>query len=208
MAGVPVALPVAPRLHLPRPSLHGLLALPRRVASRLRGRALIFVFAGMLLGLVFLQVSLLKLNAGISANVEQAQVLERNIASKRALIARLETGQRIEGVASRLGMVMPGAGAVCYMTAGGSKKCSGGDPAAAASAVNPAAVAPADPATDQQAADQPAADAAPAEPAQPEQTPVQETAPAKQAPPVEQAPAQKPASAQEIGGVAAGTEAP
>ena len=74
----------------------------------LRGRGLIGVLACALLGLVFLQVSLLKLHTGITQNMERAQVLERDNAVRRAAISKLDAGRRIEDVAGKLGMVMPG----------------------------------------------------------------------------------------------------
>ncbi|MCU0312922.1 MAG: hypothetical protein MUC84_02525 [Solirubrobacteraceae bacterium] len=143
-AGPAVALPRPGRLRLPRPSLPRVRpqhagAAAARVAGLLRGRALIVALAAMLLGLVFLQVSLLKLNTQISQNVERAAVLERANAGTRAEIARLDAGRRIQDVAAQLGMVMPGAGALCYLDARRPGACTGGDPAAAASAVDPAA---------------------------------------------------------------------
>lgn len=150
-----------PRL-APRPAaraggraLAGLLA---RAHLLLRGRAVIVVLAAMLLGLVFLQVSLLRLNTAISANVERAQRLERDNAAEKALISRLDAGERIQDVAVRLGMVMPAAGAVCYLDARRRGTCVGGDPAAAAdpadtgaalAASDPAAATGADPAAAQ-----------------------------------------------------------
>jgi hypothetical protein len=143
-AGPAVALPRPSRLRLPRPSLPRVRpeharAGAARAAGLLSGRALIVALAGLLLGLVFLQVSLLKLNTQISQNVERAAVLERANAGTRAEIARLDAGRRIQDVAAQLGMVMPGAGALCYLDARRPGSCTGGDPAAAASAVDPAA---------------------------------------------------------------------
>jgi hypothetical protein len=152
-----------------------------RVAGLLRGRALIVALAAMLLGLVFLQVSLLKLNTQISQNVERAAVLERANAGTRAEIARLDAGRRIQDVAAQLGMVMPGAGALCYLDARRPGACTGGDPAAAASAVDPAATtAPPLP-----------EDAAAAEAAEPAVDPAAVAAPE----PVAAAPATEPAAA-------------
>ncbi len=134
-----IAAPALPRieLRLPRPSLS---AVTRRIGlgGFVGGRMWIGVFAGLLLGLVFLQVSLLKLNSGISLNVERAQALERDNAGLRGSLAQLDAGQRIQDVAGALGMVMPGAGAVCYLDARTHGACSGGDAAAASTATDPA----------------------------------------------------------------------
>ncbi len=134
-----VAAPALPRIDLRLPRLSPG-AITRRIGlgGFVGGRMWIGVFAGLLLGLVFLQVSLLKLNSGISLNVQRAQALERDNAGLRASLAQLDAGQRIQDVAGALGMVMPGAGAVCYLDARTRGACSGGDAAAAAAATDPA----------------------------------------------------------------------
>lgn len=139
LASAGIALPRPIDVRLPRPSVGALTDALSRAAGLLRGRGLIVVLAGALLGLVFLQVSLLKLHTQITQNIETASSLERDNAAKRATISSLDAGRRIQDVAGQRGMVMPGAGAVCYLDARRSGACSGGDPAAAASAVDPAA---------------------------------------------------------------------
>jgi hypothetical protein len=212
-----LALPRPIDLRIPKPSARAAGDALARARGVFRGRGLIVLLAGMLLGLVFLQVSLLKLNTQITQNVERAQALERDNASKRTVISQLDAGRRIQDVAGQLGMVMPGAGSVCYLDAGRTGSCSGGDPAAAASAVDP--VAETAPVTEAVLAT-PGAEAAPtqetpaAEPeaaapvAQETAPAVQETAPAaqEQAPttetaPVAQAPTEQTTAA---GGIAAG----
>lgn len=84
----------------------------------IHGRVWIAMVAGALVGLVFLQVSLLKLNSGIGRAVQTAATLERQNASLRAEVSRLDSGQRIQGVADRLGLVMPAAGDRRYLRAG------------------------------------------------------------------------------------------
>ena len=212
-----LTLPRPGDIHIPRPSAHVVGDALARAKGVFRGRGVIVLLAGMLLGLVFLQVSLLKLNTQITQNVERAQALERDNAVKRTVISRLDAGRRIQDVAGQLGMVMPGAGSVCYLDAGRAGSCSGGDPAAAASAVDPvdeaAAVtdtAVADPAAEADTAapatEAPAADPA-AEPVAQDPAPVaQDPAPAAQEPapestPVAQAPAEQTTAA---GGIAAG----
>jgi cell division protein FtsL len=103
-----------------------------RLLDRLvRGRAWIAIVAVALLGLVFTQVSLLRLNAGISRAVTAADTLDRQNAAMRAEISSLESGERIQAVAARLGMVMPAAGSVHFLDA---RDASG---ARAASAIRP-----------------------------------------------------------------------
>ena len=138
-AGAQALAPALPRIDLRLPRVS-----PRALTGRIGlggfvgGRMWIGVFAALLLGLVFLQVSLLKLNSGISVNVERAQALERQNASLRGALSQLDAGQRIQDVAGALGMVMPGAGAVCYLDARTRGACSGGDAAAASNATDPA----------------------------------------------------------------------
>ena len=139
LAGAGIALPRPIDVRLPRPSVGALTGALSRAGGLLRGRGLIVVLAGALLGLVFLQVSLLKLHTQITQNIQRASALERDNAGKRATISNLDAGRRIQDVAGQRGMVMPGAGAVCYLDARHNGACSGGDPAAAASAVDPAA---------------------------------------------------------------------
>ncbi len=207
LAGAGIALPRPIDVRLPRPSARALADAVQRAAGLLRGRGLIVVLACALLGLVFLQVSLLKLHTQITQNIERASALERDNAGKRAVISNLDAGRRIQDVAGQRGMVMPGAGAVCYLDARRKGACSGGDPAAAASAVDPTAdaapaagaAAPAtttDPAQAQQPATDPAA--ATGTPAAPATTPAatpQTAAPQQTAPPTTAPAAQTPAGA-------------
>jgi hypothetical protein len=94
-------------------------ALPetRVVDGLLRGRAWIWVIGLLLGGIVAMQVSLLKLNAGISRAVTASGTLERQNADIEASIAKLSSGERVRAAAAREGMVMPQAGAVDYLSA-------------------------------------------------------------------------------------------
>jgi cell division protein FtsL len=84
-----------------------------RVLDRLvRGRAWIALMAIGLMGIVFMQVSMLRLNAGISRAVTAADTLERQNSTLRADISKLGSGERIQDVAADLGMVTPDAGNV------------------------------------------------------------------------------------------------
>jgi hypothetical protein len=96
-------------------------ALPEhRVVDRLlRSRLWIWALGLLLGGIVTMQVSLLKLNSGISRAVETTATLERQNAALESSIARLSSPDRIETGATTLGMVMPPAGDVEYVSPGG-----------------------------------------------------------------------------------------
>jgi hypothetical protein len=117
--GSTVALPqpLAPRV------LDGLRALPDSpwVDRLLRGRAWIFVIGLALMGLVFMQVSMLEMNAGIGRAVEKTGTLERQNADLRATVSQLSSEERIQREAVRMGLVMPPAGEVHYLTSRGPK---------------------------------------------------------------------------------------
>jgi hypothetical protein len=92
-------------------------ALPetRVVDGLLRGRAWIWLIGVLLGGIVAMQVSLLKLNAGISRAVTASSTLERQNADIEAQIAVLSSGERVRATAAGEGMVMPPAGDVDYL---------------------------------------------------------------------------------------------
>ena len=91
----------------------------RSVVDRLvRGQGWIALVGTLLIGLVAMQVSLLKLNAGIGSSVERAAALERTNGELRAQVSQLESGERIQDNAASLGMVMPPAGQISYLGAG------------------------------------------------------------------------------------------
>jgi hypothetical protein len=94
-------------------------ALPEhRVLDRLlRGRVWIWLVGLLLGGIVAMQVSLLKLNAGISRAVTTTATLERQNADLEADIARLSSGERVRATALADGMVMPPAGSVDFLRA-------------------------------------------------------------------------------------------
>jgi hypothetical protein len=71
----------------------------------------------MLGGIVAMQVSLLKLNAGISRAVQTSATLERQNADMQDAIARLSSGERVQTAAADLGMVAPPAGDVGFLRA-------------------------------------------------------------------------------------------
>jgi hypothetical protein len=92
-------------------------ALPetRLIDGLLRGRAWIWVIGILLGGIVAMQVSLLKLNAGISRAVTTASTLERQNADFEAQIARLASGERVRDAAQAEGMVTPAPGTIEFL---------------------------------------------------------------------------------------------
>jgi hypothetical protein len=64
-----------------------------------------------------MQVSLLKLNAGIGRAVETTATLERQNSALEAAIARLSDTDRVQSGAAALGMLTPPPGDVGYLTA-------------------------------------------------------------------------------------------
>src|SRR3954449_7173904 len=91
----------------------------------LTGRAWIALLAGALIGIVFMQVSLLKLNAGIGRSVERAELIDRENADLRAAVSRLGSDDRLQAEAARLGLVAPPAGSVTFLGRDGKRE--GGD---------------------------------------------------------------------------------
>ncbi|MDX6664204.1 MAG: hypothetical protein QOG68_410 [Solirubrobacteraceae bacterium] len=87
-------------------AVHGL-AEHRWLDRVIRGRAWIGILAVGLIGIVFMQVSMLRLNAGIGRAVDAAGTLERENSAIRASISELSAGDRIESEATRLGLIVP-----------------------------------------------------------------------------------------------------
>ena len=167
------AVAVTPPLGLRLARRGGRIVDARFLDRLLRGRVWIGLLAVGLMGIVFIQVSMLRLNAGISRAITTAETLSHQNASLRADISKLDSGERIADSAGALGMVQPAPGSVNYLDA---RK---GDARAAAQAIRPprkdatgasasAAAAPAQATTTAQAAPttaQPQAQAATAPPA-------------------------------------------
>jgi cell division protein FtsL len=131
-----------------------------RLLDRLvRGRGWIALVAVGLMGIVFMQVSMLRLNAGISRAITAAETLEQQNSTLRADISKLDAGNRIADTAAAQGMMRPPAGDVNYLDA---RKADGAAAAKAIRKPDPAkTAAPAAPqatqAAQQQAAVAPAA---------------------------------------------------
>jgi hypothetical protein len=94
-------------------------ALPetRLVDGLLRGRVWIWLLGILLGGIVAMQVSLLKLNAGISRAVTTAGTLERANAELEAQNAELSSIERVRDAAAAEGMVAPAPGELDYLHA-------------------------------------------------------------------------------------------
>jgi cell division protein FtsL len=73
----------------------------------IRGRVWIPLLGVMLVGIVAMQVTVLKLNAGIGRSLQQTTALQGENELLRANVSRLSDSERIEALAARLGMVMP-----------------------------------------------------------------------------------------------------
>lgn len=87
-------------------AVHGLTE--HRLLDRLiRGRVWIAILGIGLIGIVFMQVSMLRMNAGIGRAVDTASRLERDNAALRATISEQSSGDHIEAVAARMGLVLP-----------------------------------------------------------------------------------------------------
>ena len=108
-APVPVALRLAAAVHA--------VAEHRFLDRLVRGRMWIAILGAGLIGIVFMQVSMLRMNAGIGRAVEQASTLERQNSGLQASISQLSSGERIESAAEKLGFVLPAAGSVRFLDA-------------------------------------------------------------------------------------------
>jgi hypothetical protein len=73
----------------------------------IRGRVWIPLLGVLLAGIVFMQVEVLKLNAGIGRSLERGSALQAQNELLRAGVSRLSDEQRIERMAAQMGMVMP-----------------------------------------------------------------------------------------------------
>jgi hypothetical protein len=117
LAAPAIAIPARPRHHTG--AFERIRALPDNyvVDRLLRSRACIWVIGVMLAGIVSVQVSLLKLNTGISRAVETTSTLQRQNASLESAIAKAQSGDRIRAAATKDNMIDPPAGSVRYLGA-------------------------------------------------------------------------------------------
>jgi hypothetical protein len=104
-----------------------------RVVDRvLRSRGCIWLIGLLLGGIVAMQVSLLRLNSGISRAVVTQSTLEKKNMALQSAIAELTSGERVTAAAAGGQMVDPPAGQTRYLTARPA-----GDPARAAQRYKP-----------------------------------------------------------------------
>ncbi|HEX7290031.1 MAG TPA: hypothetical protein VF250_02785 [Conexibacter sp.] len=82
------------------------------------GRVWIVLLGGLLVGIVTLQLTMLRLNAGIGRAVERTTQLEQRNAALRLSISELSDTTRIVGLATQMGYVNPPQGSPRFLTAG------------------------------------------------------------------------------------------
>jgi hypothetical protein len=116
-AGRGGSVAVAPPLGMRLARAGGRIVDARFLDRLLRGRVWIALLALGLMGIVFIQVSMLRLNAGISRAIASAETLHRQNATLRADLSKLDSSQRIGDAAKSSGMVQPAAGSVRYLDA-------------------------------------------------------------------------------------------
>jgi hypothetical protein len=89
-----------------------------RVVDRvLRSRGVIWLIGLLLGGIVAMQVSLLRMNSGISRAVQTQSTLEKSNMALQSSIAELTSGERVTAAAAGGQMVDPPAGQTRYLTA-------------------------------------------------------------------------------------------
>ena len=83
----------------------------------LRGRIWIALVAALLVGIVFFNVDLLRLNRDLARTADRSAQMKRENARLRLRLARLESATRIQRVAAGRGMVLPNPAEVRYLKA-------------------------------------------------------------------------------------------
>jgi hypothetical protein len=81
------------------------------------GRIWIVLLGGLLVGIVTMQLTLLRWNAGIGRAVEQTSQLEQRNAALRLSISQLSDTNRITSLATQMGYVMPPQGSPRFLSA-------------------------------------------------------------------------------------------
>lgn len=122
-AGVGTAVTAAGALHVPPLGLRvarSIATLPdaRLLDRLLRGRLWIALLTVALVGIVFLQISLLKLNTGIARAVQTTQTLERQNTALKFDLSRLGGGERVQDSAAAMGFVAPAVNRPRFLDAG------------------------------------------------------------------------------------------
>jgi hypothetical protein len=115
--GAPALAPALP-MRLAAAGVHGLATLPDSgiIVRLVRGRFWIALITCALLGIVAMQVTMLKLNAGISRSVEQVAALQRENELLSATVAARSSVTAIQQAGTQLGYVMPPPGEFRYLT--------------------------------------------------------------------------------------------
>jgi hypothetical protein len=89
-----------------------------RLLDRLiRGRLWIGVIAFALIGIVTMQLGLLKLNAGIGRSLEREALLQRENATLSTENSEMAAGERVEAQAEHMGMALIPSGALRFLAA-------------------------------------------------------------------------------------------
>jgi cell division protein FtsL len=152
----------------------------------LSGRLWIGVVFLLLVGIVFFNVDLLRMNRDIAATAQKAETIKRQNARLRGDLARLASSERIQTAAAQRGLVLPAAGEVRYLKANPDAdagnalaRLKAGGGTAAPQGVPPAQTEPGEDVTDQAAATTPQTTTPPAA-----TTPQATTPPAATTPPV------------------------
>ena len=144
----------------------------RRLDRLIRGRAWIAIIAFALIGIVTLQLGLLKLNAGMGRSIAAAETLQRQNAALAIENSELAAGSRVEALAARLGMVVVPSGTLRFLQAGTSA-----DATRAASAMTAPSSTATGPAASSSGESSSAASSGSSEPAAATQTPVSASEP-------------------------------
>ena len=134
--------PAAPQRRLPRPLLavaRGLARVSRHPLTDrvISGRWSIALIAFALIGIVTLQLGLLKLNVGVGRSLERAQTLERENATLGIENAELASPERIRQLAVRLGMSPVALTQLRFLRADSRARCGSGRRRTAARARTP-----------------------------------------------------------------------
>lgn len=106
----------APKRRRIRPSVgvpvrglaHAVLPKQSWIDRIVRGRAWIPVFGALLVAIVGMRVEVLKLSSRVGTQIGQASTLQSSNAVLRSTVSELSGNERIEALAEKLGMVMPG----------------------------------------------------------------------------------------------------
>jgi cell division protein FtsL len=110
------SLPAAPRLRQAPRRRWALAATGSVVLDRvLRGRAWVALIGTLLVGIVFFNVSVMRLDENITRTSERATTLKQANARLLLQAAKLGSSERIQRAAARRGLVLPAPGQVRYL---------------------------------------------------------------------------------------------